>query len=127
MYIAIDHEVIIVTAFVREDELKIISELMPHTKYVSWNSYGYDFLSKDSGKGYGLKKALDHYGLKREEVLCFGDGDNDLDMFEACAYSCAMGNSADFVKAKATYVTTHVRRSGIINGLKYFKIIGGEE
>ena len=125
--IAMDHDVIIVTAFVREDELKIISELMPHTKYVSWNSYGYDFVSKDSGKGYGLKKTLDHYGLKREEVLCFGDGDNDLDMFEACAYSCAMCNSADFVKAKATYVTTHVRRSGIINGLKYFKIIGGEE
>ena len=40
-------------------------------------------------KGEGLKIAMRHRGLKPEEVIAFGDEENDLSMFEAAGFSAA--------------------------------------
>ena len=47
--------------------------------------------------------------------MAFGDGENDLSMFEMVGTSVAMGNASDMVKAHATLVTDDVDSDGLYN------------
>ena len=49
------------------------------------------------------------------ESLCFGDGGNDLGMFDAVGTSIAMGNGNSEVKEMADFVTDGVDENGIWN------------
>jgi Cof subfamily protein (haloacid dehalogenase superfamily) len=55
-------------------------------------------------KGEGLKIAMQHRGLKPEEVIAFGDEENDVPMFSVAAYSGAPENARDKIKEKAGFV-----------------------
>ena len=56
--------------------------------------------------------------LKKEELLAFGDGENDIKMFETVGTSVAMGNANDKVKSIATYTTLSNEEDGIVHGLE---------
>jgi len=63
-----------------------------------------EVLNAGVNKGSGLEIAMRHRGLKPEEVIAFGDEENDLSMFTTAGYACApasagekMRNAADFV------------------------------
>lgn len=72
-------------------------------------------------KGKTLKKLMDQFGWKKEEVIAFGDGENDVSMFEVVEHSFAMANAKDFVKAKAKYVTKTNNEDGIVVGIERMK------
>lgn len=61
--------------------------------------------------------ALDHVagrmGIRREEVVAFGDGMNDLDMLEWAGLGVAMGNAPQAVKEMADRVTKPVGEDGL--------------
>lgn len=74
-------------------------------------------------KGAGLKRLCDLLNISLDEVMCFGDGENDLDMIEAVTYGIAMGNAMDNVK-EAAYATTEDNNSdGIANALVRYHVI----
>ena len=116
-------DILVVTIYALNNEVEDILKIMPHCQSVRWNQYGVDILNKNSGKGYGLKKICKYFKLDLDNVICFGDGENDISMFEICNKSCAMGDSDESLKKIATYVSTSAKEKGVINGLKYFKII----
>ena len=55
--------------------------------------------------------------------MSFGDGKNDIDMFDYTEISVAMGNAEDDVKKAADYVTDDIDEDGLYNALKHFEII----
>ena len=61
--------------------------------------------------------------LNCEKLIVFGDGKNDIDMFEYTKISVAMGNAEDDVKKAADYVTDDIDEDGLYNALKHFEII----
>lgn len=60
-----------------------------------------------------LLKALD---WQAANTVAFGDGNNDIDMFNYCNYGVAMGNATKELKAVADYVTTDVGEDGLYHG-----------
>lgn len=56
-------------------------------------------------KGRALAAVAQRLGLKREQVMAFGDADNDLEMLDFAHWSFAMGNAAPAVKAAARFQT----------------------
>ena len=52
-------------------------------------------------------------GIKKEEVACIGDGENDLPMFEASGMKFAMGNAVDVLKEKADYLLPSNNEDGV--------------
>ena len=51
-----------------------------------------------------------------EDVVVFGDDDNDLDVFDPALWTCvAMGNACDALKAQSTYITDANVDDGILN------------
>lgn len=55
-------------------------------------------------KAAGLGLVATRHGLEPEDFMAFGDGDNDVSMFEVCGYGVAMGNASDRLKAVADMV-----------------------
>ena len=69
--------------------------------------------------------ALEHIGLltgiRREEMMAVGDGENDLSMLQAAGLGVAMDNAPQSVKAAAGAVTGSNREDGVAQLIrKYF-------
>lgn len=50
--------------------------------------------------------------------MMFGDGPNDMEIFDYVGLKIAMGNATPELKAKADYVTGTVEEDGIFNALE---------
>ena len=96
---------------------------MSHTRTTRWFTGGVDIIPAEGGKALGIQAVLDHYGIDKSETMAFGDGDNDLDMFDAVGFSVAMGNAVPQLIAAADYVTADVDDDGIAKALKHFGLI----
>lgn len=75
------------------------------------------------GKGVGIKAIIDYFGISKKDTYAFGDGENDLDMFEAVGNAVAMGKHSPVLDRHASFVTKDVKNEGIAFGLKHFGLI----
>lgn len=91
--------------------------------YFRWHENAIDVQLKGINKGTGVQMVIDHLNLDNTHVYCFGDGNNDLDMFEVADVSVAMGNASDYVKTKATHITESVDKNGVNVFLKQNNLI----
>lgn len=67
-------------------------------------------------KAKALSFLLNKYNIKKENVMAFGDNNNDIEMLETAEISVAVDNAENAVKEKAKYIT----KSNIENGVGYF-------
>jgi len=63
-----------------------------------------DIMSTGVSKGEGLKTAMSCRGLKPEEVIAFGDEENDLPMFTVAGFSAAPSSAKEKVRQAADFV-----------------------
>ncbi|RYG99212.1 hypothetical protein EON65_50495 [archaeon] len=63
-----------------------------------------EFLRPDVTKGFGLKLLCEHIGVNMEEVVAFGDGDNDREMLQLAGLGVAMKNAKEAAKEIANVV-----------------------
>lgn len=109
--------------YMNREETEKIAPKIPNCKITRWYNEGIDIISKDGGKANGIQKVLEFYGMTKEEIIAFGDSDNDMDMLEFAEIGVAMGNAEVEVKAVADYVTTDIDEDGIWNACKHFELI----
>lgn len=96
---------------------------LPNCKITRWSPFGIDVISKTGGKVTGIKKMLELYNIRQDEVIAFGDGENDMEMLEFAGIGVAMGNAEEEVKAVADYVTADIDDDGVLKALQHFKIL----
>lgn len=60
---------------------------------------------KNVDKAYCLEKLLKILGISREEMVCCGDGYNDISMIQFAGLGAAMANAQEKVKDVADYIT----------------------
>ena len=75
-----------------------------------------DVHHSNASKGGAIKTLKELLGLER--IICFGDSDNDLSMFEAADESYAPANANDAIKSAATAVIGHHDEEGIARFLR---------
>ena len=63
-----------------------------------------EVINNGVSKGEGLKIAMRHRGLKPEEVIAFGDEENDVPMFTAAGFSAAPENARDKIREAADFI-----------------------
>lgn len=66
-------------------------------------------------KGNALQHVMNHYGIQSDEVLVFGDYNNDIEMLSLVDYSFAMANAHYNVKKVASYTTKSNDEFGVEN------------
>jgi Cof subfamily protein (haloacid dehalogenase superfamily) len=64
-------------------------------------------------KGVALETLLKRLAVRREGVLAFGDGENDVSMFDVAGMPVAMGNAMDCAKQRAAWVTASNDEGGV--------------
>jgi Cof subfamily protein (haloacid dehalogenase superfamily) len=75
--------------------------------------------SKAATKGAALQAACSHLDLKPEEVVAFGDAENDLAMFSVAGAAVAMGQADNVVKAAADFVSTPNTEAGVGHAVEH--------
>ena len=66
---------------------------------------------------------LDNQHLRQDEIIAFGDGENDREMLSFAGTGVAMRDASDAVKRCADYVTGSADGDGIREALKYYGIL----
>lgn len=74
-------------------------------------------------KEAGLKAIEKYMNITRDEIIAFGDQNNDLEMVRYAGIGVAMGNGSDEVKAASNFVTDDCDKDGIMNACKHFNLI----
>ena len=68
-------------------------------------------------KSHTLNHICQKYGILREEVIAFGDGENDISMLEFAGTGVAMGNGCEAIKKIADEITLSNNEDGIAHTL----------
>lgn len=76
-----------------------------------------EVIAQGINKGAGLRRLCDHLGITPENVIAFGDQENDISMLKTAGLGIAMGNAPDKVKQAAGYVTDHCDEAGVARAL----------
>ncbi len=77
----------------------------------------YEFTAKGIDKAKALQDTLKIIGCDREEVIAFGDAQNDRSMLEYAGIGIAMGNADDEIKSIADEITLSNEEDGIAHSL----------
>lgn len=64
-------------------------------------------------KAVGLSQIAGHLGYSADQIIAFGDEDNDIEMLQYAGQGIAMGNAADAIKDVANDVTKTNEEDGI--------------
>ena len=83
-------------------------------------SFLLEVVPKDIDKAEALKEILRLTGGKRNQLLCCGDGYNDLNMLHLAGISCAPRNAKRPVKKAANYVTDSNDQDGVAKAVLKF-------
>lgn len=82
-------------------------------KLVHWHQIGADILPADASKARGIKDVCKYYTVDASECMAFGDGMNDLEMFDLVGFAVAMGDAQPALIARANFVTGTIEENGI--------------
>lgn len=98
-------------ALVHPDQIEKIAEVQAALSGIDEISIASSFpnnveiTSNEAHKGKALLRYQKMMNLSFEEIIAFGDGGNDLAMFEVATTSVAMGNAPVHVQQKADLIT----------------------
>ena len=77
-----------------------------------------DILQDGIHKAWGLEELLKRWNLKPEQIMAFGDSENDIEMLELAGISYAMENAEEAVKRIATKVAPANSQAGVYKVLE---------
>lgn len=84
--------------------------------------YFLEVMPQNIDKAYSLGKLLKHIGLTRKQMICCGDGFNDLSMIQYAGLGVAMANAQEVVKEAADYITLSNEEDGVVHVIQKFML-----
>ena len=79
-----------------------------------------EIMPQNIDKAYSLGKLLAHLNLSKDEMVCCGDGFNDLSMIQYAGLGVAMANAQQVVREAADYITKSNDDDGIVHVIEKF-------
>ncbi len=107
-----------------EKETQKLSGLFDFLTFTRSSPYAADVISQGNSKLRGIQRLGDYYGFDMNQVMVFGDSNNDLEMLAGIKYSVAMKNGSRRARQTASYVTDSNNKDGIAKALCHFGLIG---
>ena len=71
-------------------------------------------------KAHSLLKLLSSIGLTSDQMICCGDGYNDITMIETAGLGVAMANAQPLVRERADYITKSNDDDGVLHVINEF-------
>lgn len=99
-----------------------IAALLPDTSIVDHERV-LEINAGQVDKSDGVKALAKHWNLSMDEIMCCGDGANDVNFIKKAGVGIAMGNGCEAVKAVADFVTDAIEDDGIFIALRKYGMI----
>lgn len=106
--------------YLAEVEKRVYEQLHDRLDVYRSEPFFLEILPKGINKAAALEKLTEVTGIKREEIMAFGDGYNDLSMIRYAGFGVAMGNARDTVIENADYIAKSNDEDGIAEVLEKF-------
>ena len=104
------------------EDIESFAAKYPSFKLYLWRRGGSDFLYEHVNKAKSIKRLLE--SEKEYQLICIGDGFNDIQMIEMADIGIAMGNArTDELIKKADLVAPHIRDNQLFDFFKKEKLI----
>lgn len=112
----------IVATPIKSTILKIRDELNKIPDIVSYasGSHSLEINYKGVSKGNAVSELISKYGIKKEELICIGDNENDISMIKFAGLGVAMENAINEVKEVADYITDSNKNNGVAKVINKF-------
>ncbi|MDR3302021.1 MAG: Cof-type HAD-IIB family hydrolase [Spirochaetaceae bacterium] len=78
-----------------------------------------EILNVDASKGNTLVLAMKERGVHANEIIAFGDEENDLSMFAVAGFACAPSSAPEYIKAAADLVIASNAENGVAEFLEH--------
>lgn len=101
---------------------ELVKREFPELVYYRYHDYAVDITTTPHVKGDAMNLLLKHFGLKKENAIAFGDGDQDISMKKAATF-VVMGNANEEVKKEGDFVTDSVMEAGVYKALRHFRLL----
>ncbi|MEG1503135.1 HAD family hydrolase [Enterococcus sp. 22-H-5-01] len=95
----------------------------PEFRIVRWHENSVDIIPDPGSKAQTILALAKKVGIKPENIITFGDGNNDIEMLNLAGTGVAMGNAADHVKDAANIVTDTNDQDGIYKALRQLELV----
>lgn len=108
------------------DDLRaFVRDICPDADVTSswWDNI--EIVPRSASKGSALQALAKSLNIPMDEVMVFGDSDNDLSMLKAAGVSVAMGNANERVRASARFETLPNDAQGVAAAIR--AIVFGED
>ncbi len=79
-----------------------------------------EFVSIEGSKGDALERLIQRLNMIPEEVMAFGDEENDISMLKSVGFGVAMGNAKPLVKENAKLITLSNDFDGVAEIINYY-------
>lgn len=96
-----------------EDGLELVGSLR----------YNIEINAAGVNKGKGLVNLGRMLGIRREEIMACGDGDNDIVMLREAGFGVAMANGEEKVKEAADYITLSNEEDGVADVIEKYVLL----
>ncbi|MBB4824882.1 Cof subfamily protein (haloacid dehalogenase superfamily) [Sporosarcina luteola] len=116
-------EIYLMCLYGNRDTIEIYEEEFPNLQFQQWHPHIANVLQTEVSKSIAAQHVLDYFGLHPSEAIAFGDGENDIDLFQLVGFSIAMGNGSEKLKEIADFVTKDCADDGIAYALKTLELI----
>lgn len=104
-----------------EEVVDTFNQAFPTQLRAVTSGYGsIDILPWGVDKATGLARFMEPLGILPEEILAFGDSDNDLELLAYAGQAYAMENASDKVKAAANHIAPHHAKSGVLSVIESY-------
>lgn len=111
------------TVSFHDKDLRLPPELKKKIRLVRWHDFSSDVVPISGSKADGVQYVLDKLGLNPSNLMNFGDGLNDHELFDLAGLSVAMKKSHPEILEKADFVTDTIENDGIYKALIELGII----
>jgi Cof subfamily protein (haloacid dehalogenase superfamily) len=103
------------------DEPERLNTIIANIPESFWDKYTFvkstpfflEILDPSVSKGNAVRLLAEKLSIKQEEVICIGDGENDLSMVEYAGCGVAMANAESVVKEVAQFHTLSNNENGV--------------
>lgn len=97
---------------------QLITQLGDQFNFVKTSPTWIECMPYGVDKAVCLQNLMDDLHITKDEVIVFGDGENDLSMFSVSTHSVAMINGMEKVKQNATYISDYTNNEdGVVRFL----------
>ncbi len=71
----------------------------------------------------GIRSLAELIGIKTDEIIAVGDGDNDVEMLRGCGYGICPANASENAKRAADHITDSSHGKGFVEAAEHIKKI----